>query len=103
MFTLLKKAALVGLGVTERAKEVLDDLSKKGEENQSDGANKLKSFLESGERIEAECNQKIEDVCKRVTRSVRIPNRADIERLEKGLADLAEQVRDVSGQKQKTH
>jgi len=92
MFTTLKRVALIGLGVSERAKEVLDTLTQKGESNSSEGAKQIRAFLESGERMESECSQKMEDVCKRVAQSIRIPSRSDIERLEKGLADLAEKV-----------
>ena len=92
MFTTLKRAALIGLGVSERAKEALDTLAQKGEANSSEGAKQIRAFLESGERVEAEWGQKVEDICKRVSLSIRIPSRSDIERLEKGLADLAEKV-----------
>ena len=91
--TLLKKAILVGLGATEQAKEMIDDLSKKGELNQSGGAQRMKSMLDLGERVERECSQKMGDVLKRVAESVRIPSMADIERLEKGLASLSDQVK----------
>ncbi|MBI3358227.1 MAG: hypothetical protein HY201_05340 [Nitrospirae bacterium] len=92
MFTTLKRAALIGLGVSERAKEALDTLAQKGEANSSEGARKIRAFLESGEKVEAECSQKVEDICNRVAQTIRIPSRADIERLEKGLADLAAKV-----------
>jgi polyhydroxyalkanoate synthesis regulator phasin len=92
MVTLLKKAVFVGLGATERAKDILEDLSKKGEQSQSDSAKQIKSFFEFSERVEAECNQKIGDVIKRVSTCVRVPSLRDIERLEKEIANLADQV-----------
>ena len=92
MVALLKKAVLVGLGATERAKDVLEGLSKKGEENQSDCAKQIKSLFEFSERVEAECNQKIGDVLKRVSNCVRVPSWSDIERLEREIAHLADQV-----------
>jgi polyhydroxyalkanoate synthesis regulator phasin len=92
MFTTLKQAALIGLGVSERAKEVLDELAKKGEGNSSEGAKKIRAFFESGERVETECRQKMEDIGNRVAQTIKIPSRSDIERLEKGLAELAEKV-----------
>ncbi len=93
MFTLLKKAAFVGLGVSERAKEVLNEWAQKGEAHPSPRAERIRNFFESGERVESECCQKMDDLCKRVSKAVRIPSQADMERLEQGLANLAEQVR----------
>ncbi len=92
MVTLLKRAVFVGLGATERAKDILEDLSKKGEESQSDCAKQVKSLFEFSERVEAECSQKIGDVIKRVSTCVRVPSWSDIERLEKEIANLADQV-----------
>jgi len=93
MMTFIKKAVWIGLGAAEQAKETLHDLSRKGELNQSSGAQRLKSLLDVGERVEKECSQKMEDLFKRAVESVCIPSMADIERLEKGLAGLSEQVR----------
>lgn len=93
MFTTLRKAALIGLALTERAKEVADELVKKGEESQSEEAKRLKSFFESAEKGEHELNQKISDLGKRISDNIRFPSRADIDRLEKELADLAAQFR----------
>jgi polyhydroxyalkanoate synthesis regulator phasin len=89
MFTLLKKAVYIGLGVSQEAKETLDKLSEKGKQNKSESVERVISFLESGEKMETESRQKIEDICKRVAESVKIPSRSDIDRLKKGLADLA--------------
>ncbi|MEK7286716.1 MAG: hypothetical protein AAB035_05395 [Nitrospirota bacterium] len=88
MFTLLKNAVYVGLGIAYEAKGRLALLAETGKQHQSE-AEKIFTFLESGEKIETELKQKGEDICKRVFQSVRIPSRSDIDRLEKGLSDLA--------------
>ncbi|MBI3804872.1 MAG: hypothetical protein HY282_14035 [Nitrospirae bacterium] len=93
MFTTLRKAALVGLGLTERAKELCEELARKGEANQSDEAQRLKSFFESAEKGEHELNQKLSDLGKRIAGNIRFPSRADLDRMEKELADLAAQFR----------
>jgi polyhydroxyalkanoate synthesis regulator phasin len=97
MFTTLKRAVLIGLGASERTKEVLDSLAQKGAENPSEGAKKMRAFFELGERVETECSQKLKDICERVGQVIRVPSRSDIERLEKGLADLAERVHGMTG------
>jgi len=92
ILTTLRRAALIGLGVSEWAKETLDVLAQKGESNPSSEAKKIRAFFESGEQMEKECCQKMEDVGNRVAQTIRMPSRSDIERLEKGLAGLAEKV-----------
>lgn len=93
MFSTLRKAALIGLALTERAKEVADDLAKKGEESQSEEARRIKAFFESAQKGEQELNQKMTDLGKKISENIRFPSRADIDRLEKELADLAAQFR----------
>ncbi len=92
MFTTLKKAALVGLGLTQQAKETVSALARKGEENQSEEAVRVKAFFESAEKGEHACSQKLDDLCQRITRGVKLPMRTDIDRLKKDLADLAAEV-----------
>ncbi|MFY9269136.1 MAG: hypothetical protein WAO55_05225 [Candidatus Manganitrophaceae bacterium] len=91
MLTTLKKAALVGLGFAERAKELVDELAKRGEASQSEEARRVRSFFETAEKGGKEFGQKCSDVGKRIAGTIRIPSRADIERLEKELADLTAQ------------
>ena len=97
MFTLLKKAALVGLGFSERAKELVEEMAKKGEENQSEEAQRIKAFFESAEKGGRELNQKVEDLCKKVSGRVKFPTQADIDRLEKELAEMAARLRRWEG------
>lgn len=99
MITLLQKAALIGLGVAQQTKETLDDLLKRGEENQSEEAKKVRAFFASSAQVEAECRQKTADLCTRITQSIRIPSQSDIERLENRIADLTEQVQSLRNQK----
>jgi polyhydroxyalkanoate synthesis regulator phasin len=96
IFTTLRYAAFIGLGISERAKEVLDELAKKGEANSSAGAKKIRAFFEQGERVEKECNQKAEDIFSRVAQTIRMPSRSDIERLENNLSKLAEKVQGMA-------
>ncbi len=93
MFTTLRKAALIGLGLTEHAKEIFDELAKKGEASQSEEAQRVKAFFDSAEKGEHELNQKMSDLGKKISDNIRFPSRTDIERLEKELADLAAQFR----------
>ncbi len=97
MFTLLKKAALIGIGFSERAKELVEELAKKGEENQSEEARRIKAFFESAEKGEHELNQKVEDLCKKISSRVKLPTQADLERFEKELAELAARLRRWEG------
>jgi len=88
MFTLAKKLALIGIGLSTQAREVFSELEKKGEESQNKDAIRLKSFFDSAEKGEKELCHKMDDLCEKVAARIKFPCGSDIERLEKGLSDL---------------
>ncbi len=93
MFSVIKKAAFMGLGLSGRVKELVDELATQGEENQSNEARRVKEFFES---IENRCenrkeqmSQKAADLCSRVVTKVSLPTKDDFNRLEKELHELS--------------
>lgn len=88
MFTLARKLALVGIGLSTQARDVISELEKRGEESQNKDALWLKSFFDSAEKGEKELCQKLDDLCEKVAARIKFPCGSDFERLEKGLNDL---------------
>jgi len=89
MLTALKKVALAGLGMKQRAQKAFETLVKEGEEGQGEDARRLRACLDLAQRGKEELKQKGADIRRRV--SCIIPTRADLERIEKKLDDLASQ------------
>jgi polyhydroxyalkanoate synthesis regulator phasin len=87
MLTSLKKVALAGLGVKQRVQKTLDALVQEGEASEGEDARRLKAVVDLAERGKEEIRQKVGDIRRRV--SCIIPTRADLERLEKKIDDLA--------------
>jgi polyhydroxyalkanoate synthesis regulator phasin len=88
MFSLAKKVALIGIGLSEQAKDLISELEKRGEESQHKDAIRLKSLFDSAEKGEREFCQKMDDLCKKVSGRIKFPACSDFERLERGLTDL---------------
>lgn len=93
MFSLCKKAALIGLGLSERLEERLTELAKKGEESQNEGALRVKAFFESGEKRERAMKETADKLCKRLSNKIPLPTRDDFSRLEKEISALADRLR----------
>ncbi len=95
MLNSLKKVALAGLGVKQRVQKTLETLIKEGEEGQGDRARRLLAVVDLAERGKVdlaergkeEIRHKVGDIRQRL--SCIIPTRADFERLEKKIDDLA--------------
>jgi len=93
----IKKAAFVGLGLSGRVKEVVDELVTKGEENQSSEARRVKAFFEAienrCENRKEEISQRAADLCNRVVTKASLPTKDDFNRLEKELHELGSKFR----------
>ena len=93
MLEILRKALLAGLGAQEKAKELVDELMKKGELSQSDGAKLMKEIMEKAEKGTGELDKKIGDIVQKALEKVSLPSRKDIENLEKNVQDLSNRLK----------
>jgi hypothetical protein len=87
METLLRKAMLVGLGVSARMKGLCDRLAEEGLENPSERAKALRAFAQAFEEKESVLCQKVDALQEKVARHLP-PTRADLDRLEKKIDTL---------------
>jgi len=104
MFSMTKKAALVGIGFSERLKEVIAEFKKRGEDSQGKEALRLKRFFESLEKGEEGCVQLKDRLRTQISDKICLPKREDITRLEREISDLARKFRqwEASGQSKDT-
>ena len=93
MFDIVRKALLAGLGAQEKAKELVEDLVKKGELNQSDGAKLIKEVMEKAEKGTEEIDKKVGAIVQKTLEKLNLPNRKDIEALEKNVQELTNRIK----------
>ncbi len=90
MFKLLKKAAMVGLGLHSRVNEVVDEWVDRGEKNQSKEAKKVKNFLSRVEKDGEALDQKLSEVCSKVLSVANLATREEVTRLAGRVDDLVQ-------------
>ncbi len=95
MFDIVRKALLAGLGAQEKAKELVEDLVKKGELNQSDGAKLIKEVMEKAEKGTEEIDKKVGAIVQKTLEKLNLPNRKDIEALEKNVQELTNRIKRI--------
>ena len=93
MFDMVRRALLAGIGAQEKAKELIEDLVKKGELNQSEGAKLLKEVMEKAEKGGEEVDKKVGDVVQKTLDKLNMPSRKDIEALEKKVQELTNRLK----------
>ncbi|MCX8030693.1 MAG: phasin family protein [Thermodesulfovibrionales bacterium] len=92
MFDLLRNILLAGLGVQEKIKESIDDLVKRGELSESQGAKIIKEWTEKANRSTADLRNDIYDLVNKTLEKMNIPAKEDLERLQRKVDELTTRV-----------
>lgn len=99
MFKILRKAAMVGLGLQARANQVIDEWVKEGEHNQRKEAKWVKDLLDRLEREAEPLDEKLNQVYKKALSLFDIPTREDFNRLSKKVDELLSRLEQAPGTK----
>jgi polyhydroxyalkanoate synthesis regulator phasin len=96
---LVRKALLAGVGAQEKVRDLVDELVKRGEMNQGDGAKLVKEVLDRAEKRGEELDQKISGAVQKTVEKLGLPTRKDLESLEKRVEDLSARIQRLEGGK----
>lgn len=97
LFDTVRKALLIGLGVQERVKEFIDELIKKGELNEAQGAKLLKEWMGKAEDSTKNLNKTITEFIGKTLEKMNIPSRDEIEKLTRKVQALSVRVKKLEG------
>lgn len=99
VFDMAKKALLAGLGVQGAVQNFVDDLVKKGELNDAEGAKLLKEWMAKAEEGAKELEQKVNERVNKTLGLMNLPSRDDITRLEKQIDNLSKLLKETAMRK----
>lgn len=99
VFDVAKRALLAGLGVQESVKNFIDDLVKKGELNDAEGAKLLKEWMNRAEESAKDLEQKVNERINKTLGLMNLPSRDDISRLEKQIENLSRLLKETAMRK----
>lgn len=97
IFDVVRNAILAGFGVQEKVKEFVDELVKKGELSESQGAKLVKEWTEKADKSTAELSKTISDLVAKTLEKMNIPTRDEIERLNKKIQNLSARLKKLEG------
>jgi poly(hydroxyalkanoate) granule-associated protein len=100
IFDVVRKALLAGIGVQEKVKELVDELIKKGELSEAEGAKLVKEWTEKAEKSTEGLRQSITELINSTLERLKLPSREEIERLEKKVDMLSERLKRLEGEKE---
>lgn len=100
MKDLIQKGLSLGLGLAVMSKEqiekAVDELVKKGELSATESKEFINDLIRKGDEQQREINSKLQDQVKKILNELSIPQKEDIERLEKRIAQLENRQANIS-------
>jgi len=97
VFDIVRNALLAGLGAQEKARQFVDDLVKKGELSDSQGAKLVKEWSEKANKSTEEMNKTLSEIITRAIEKMNLATRDDIEKVNKKLHTLSGRVKKLEG------
>jgi len=89
---LVRNAILAGFGVQEKLKEFVEDLVKRGELSESQGAKLVKEWSEKADKTSSELIEIVAGILPRTLEKMSIPTKQDIEGLNEQIQKLEERI-----------
>ncbi len=89
LFDTLRNALLAGFGVQEKVKEFIDDLVKKGELSESQGAKLVKEWSEKAEKNTEDISKSLGELIESTLSRMNLTTKSDIDKIEEKINALA--------------
>lgn len=90
---IIRNAMLAGFGVQEKVKEFVDELVKKGELNESQGAKLVKEWADKAEKNTEDISNSLNDLVKKTIDKMKFPLKEDIDKLTEQVSILSERIK----------
>lgn len=98
VYDVVRKALMAGLGMQEKVKELVDDLVKKGELNEHEGAKLVKEFMDKARTSRSDINKKITESVSKGYEKANIATREELEKLTKKVQQLTLRVKKLENE-----
>ncbi len=90
---IIHKALMAGIGVPEKINEFIDDLVKKGELSESQGAKLVKECSEKVSKSGEDISRSITELINKTFEKMNIPSRDEVEKLSRKVTSLSARVK----------
>ncbi|MBI5204413.1 MAG: phasin family protein [Nitrospirae bacterium] len=97
LFETVRNAMLAGLGMQQKVSEFVDELVKKGELSESQGAKLIKEWSEKAEKGTEGLSKNFSEILTKTLDKMNLPTKDDIEKLNKKVQALSGRVKKLEG------
>lgn len=99
IFEIIRNAMLLGFGVQEKVKEFVDEVVKKGELSESQGARLVKEWTEKAEKNTEDISNSLNDLLKKTIDRMKLPSKEDIDKINEEISLLTERIKKLEENK----
>jgi polyhydroxyalkanoate synthesis regulator phasin len=99
IFEIIRNAMLLGFGVQEKVKEFVDEIVKKGELSESQGAKLVKEWTEKAEKNTEDISNSLNDLLKKAIDKMKLPSKEDLDKMNEQISALTERVKKLEESK----
>lgn len=99
-FETVRNALLAGFGMQQKVKEFIDELVKKGELSESQGAKLIKEWSEKAGKSTEHISKNLSEIMAKTMGKMNLPTKDDIEKLNKKIQALSNRVKKLEGIKE---
>ncbi|MFA4827718.1 MAG: phasin family protein [Thermodesulfovibrionales bacterium] len=97
LFETVRNAMLAGLGMQQKVREFVDELVKKGELSESQGAKLIKEWSEKAEKGTEGLTKNFSEILTKTLDKMNLPTKDDIEKLNKKVQALSGRIKKLEG------
>ena len=90
---IVRNAMLAGFGVQEKVREFVDDLVKKGELSESQGAKLVKEWSEKADKSAEDISKSINELVQKALEKMNLPTKDEISKLAEQVSLLSERIK----------
>jgi len=94
-FGIVRNMLLAGLGIQEKVKEFIDELVKRGELSESEGAKLVKEWTKKAEKGIERINESFCEAVSKIIEKTNLPTKYDIEKLSKQIESLSDRIKKI--------
>lgn len=99
LFDVVRNALLAGFGVQEKVREFVDDLVKKGELSESQGAKLVREWSEKFEKNTEDLSKSLNDMIAKTLEKMNLSTKDDMQRINDKIDALSSRVSKMEGTK----
>ena len=89
---IIRSAMLAGFGVQEKVREFIDDLVKKGELSESQGAKLVKEWSEKADKNAEDISKSLNELVQKALEKMSLPSRDEVAKLKEQVNALSERI-----------